>query len=495
MPNKLDLLVGDATGGLSSAVFFDCPNVHHDAESEVVVMLSLTAPEVDVTQKRPPLNIVAVVDCSTSMAGVKIVTARASIRKLVDHLGPNDRLAIIGFHSSVFEVFPSARMDGTNKSVAYKKIDTLQPNGWTNFSAAMLQAFTEIKKVEGKAGCVNRIIMFTDGEPSQGVTEPAAILSMLEKALIPEISVSTFGYGKDSAPELLSEMAKRGKGNFFFVKEVEECAAMFGTELGGLLGTYAQNVKVTYTLSEGVTLVNVLDTAYTIKDNTITVPDVLGGETKHLLLKVKLPKKGTAVCARPSRVVDFTIEYDSVSEARHRTAGEDGKINYVRRIGDASTTTTPEVQAQLDLLSAANALNKAKNLADQGDLDGARNILRSARATFDDHAHVYTTNLVADMSAFESLMDSPVSYRAARSDLVASSHAYTTSRTSGSARSQAMFSTSLQNDTRNAFDSDAVNLSMTGVDPVLPDVSPASGVDPLPAPPARPARRPILRPT
>jgi len=482
VPNKLDLLVGDTAVGLSSAVLFDYPNVHHDAASEIVVMLSLTAPEVDVTQKRPPRNIVAAVDCSTSMSGVKIENARASIRKLVDHLGPNDRLAIIGFHSTVFEVFPSAVMDGTNKAIAHKKIDSLKPNGWTNFSAALLQAFTEIKKVEGKVGCVNRIIMFTDGEPTQGVTEPAQILGILEKALIPEISVSTFGYGKDSAPELLSEMAKRGKGNFFFVKEVEECAAMFGTELGGLLGTYAQNVKVTYTLSEGVTLVNVLDTAYTIKDNTITVPDVLGGETKHVLLKVKLPKKGTAVCARPSRVVDFTIEYDSVAEARRRTFEEDGKINYVRRVEDASSATTPEVQAQLDLLSAASALNKAKTLADQGDLDGARNILRSARTGFDDHSHVYAMNLSADMAAFEGSLGDSVSYRAARSDLVASSHSYTTSRTSGGARSRAMFSTALQNDVMAAFDPNVVNLTTTG------DVPDPAVVDPLPIPPAPPAR-------
>jgi Ca-activated chloride channel family protein len=485
MPDKIGLLVEDTAVGLSSTVLFDLPNVYYDDENEVVAMLSLTAPEVDVTLKRPPLNIVAAIDCSTSMSGEKMNNAKSSLKKLVDHLGADDRLAIIGFHSTVFEVLASSVMDGTNKASAHKKIDTLRPNGWTNFSGAMLQAFAEIKKVEGKRGCVNRIILFTDGEPTQGETRPDKLLEMLDKAMIPEVSVSTFGYGKDHDTELLSEMSKRGKGNFFFVEQVDQCAAMFGTELGGLLSTYAQNVRIKYTLSEGVQLVKVLDSAYAVDGNTITMPDVLGGETKHLLIRLKLPKKTRAVTARPSRAIDFDIEYDSVQEARRRKTDDQGLINYVRKKDEVSTTVTPAVQAQLDLVEAANAMQEAKVLADAGDFDAARGILRGFRSRVADHEHVYATALHEDLGDLERGLTRE-GYSLSRGSLLASSHSYSTRRSSGTARG-AMFLNETQNLVSTAFAGDANLTSGSSISAAdMADMIPVAPADP-PAP-ARPTR-------
>lgn len=491
--SKLGLINEDSAPGLSSLVLFDYPNVHFDDEREVVVMLSLTAPEMDVSKARPPLNIVAAIDCSTSMAGTKMNNAKASLRKLVDHLGPNDRLSVIGFHSSVFEVFPSALMDGISKATAHKKIGDLKPNGWTNFSGALLQAFSEIKKVEGKKGSVNRIILFTDGAPSAGVQDPAELLSMLEKSMVPEISLTTFGYGEDVETELLSEMAKRGKGNFFFVKDIEKCAEMFGLELGGLLSTYAQNVKVTYTLADGVSLVKVLDTAYGVDGNALTISDVLGGETKNLLMRVKLPKKTKAVTARPCKVVEFAIEYDHVSEARHRKFSDDGAVNYVRQKDAVSTEATQEVQAQVDLLAAASAMTEARVLADAGNLSGAKHVLDSLRGVLSERNHAFALNLDADLGDLSRGMESAAAYVSTRGDLIGTSHGYSTRRVGGSSRS-AMFSTTGQSAMSESF----VGNSGSIVVPTAADPAPGSSGDELsrmwsadpsigaPTPPARP---------
>lgn len=465
--SKIDLLIEDSAPGLSAKVLFNYPNVYFDAETEVVAMLALTAPEVNTTTARPPLNIVAAIDCSTSMAGEKMDNAKTSLHKLVDHMGPDDRLCIIGFHSTVFEVLPSTLMGGTAKSDAHKKINTLRPNGWTNFSGALLQAFAEIKKVEGKKGCVNRIVLFTDGAPSAGVQDPAKLLEMLEKSMVPEISLTTFGYGTDVETELLSEMAKRGRGNFFYVKDIEKCAEMFGMELGGLLSTYAQNLKVTYTLSEGVSLVKMLDTTYEVDGSTVTIPDVFGGETKYLLLQVKLPKKTKAVTARPCRVVDFNVEYDQVTEARHRSLSEDGAINYVRQKEAVSAVPTPEVQAQVDLFSVAFAMNEAKVLADAGDFLRAKGRLESVRLSLGSHA--YSTNLDSDLADLTRGLSSREAYTSSRADLIGTSHGYSTRRAGGSSRS-VMFSTAAQNSTASAF---------VGADPAATPAAPGSDLDAL----------------
>ena len=377
MTTKLDLLIGDDTPGLTSIVLFDFDHVHHNDEAEVVGMLSITAPEIDIENKRTPLNLVAVMDCSTSMGGEKIRIAKESLKKMVEFLGPDDRLAIIGFHSTVFEAYGSEFMTGANKTGALKAVDSLISQGWTNFSGALLQAFTTIQAVEGKRGAVNRILMFSDGDPTTGEQNPVKILEMLDNAMIPEISLSTFGYGKDYDPELLGEMSKRGNGGHYFVENIEDCAAMFGTELGGLLSTYAQNIKVDIHLSEGVQLIKHLNDAYDVDDDTVTIPDILGGETKHLLVRLKLPKKTRAVCARMSNVIDFHVGYDDAVLARHRTVAEKGQVQFVRKKGDVQAEPRAEVLEQVQILEAARTLDNARVLADAGQLDAARVMLDS----------------------------------------------------------------------------------------------------------------------
>jgi len=452
--NKLDLLIEDDTPGLTATVLFDYTNVHHNDEATVVAMLSITAPEVDIKNKRSPLNIVATIDVSTSMGGEKIRNAKESLKKMIEYLGPDDRLAVIAFHSSVFMVFDSDYMTGPNKNKATIAVDKLQATGWTNFSGALLQSFETMKKYEGKRGSVNRIIFFSDGDPTTGECDPVKILDMLDKAKIPEISLSTFGYGKDYDPELLGEMSKRGDGGHYLVENIEDCAAMFGTELGGLLSTYSQNLKVEVDLAEGVQLVEYMDTVYDVDDNVVTMPDILGGETKHMLVKVKLPKKTRAVCARPSRVIDFKVVYDDVGQARRRTVEERGQIQFVRKKGDVQTDPHPEVLEQIQVTEAGRTLERARTLADAGNLDLAREVVEAYVVSNDLGSNRYGEHIAADMNFLADNMDNDRQYRrVTRRRLVGSSHTYSTRR--ASAVADALFLNEAQTATRGLFVGDS----------------------------------------
>ena len=434
MPDRIDLLIGDETPSITSSVLFNLSHVLYNGEDEVVAMLSLTAPEVDVENARTPLNLVAAIDISTSMSGEKLRTAKDSLVKMVEHLGPDDRLAVISFGSSVRTVFASDFMDGANKNACITAIKRLRVEGWTNFSGAMMEAFATIKKFEGKSGAINRVILFTDGQPTEGVTDHGQLLELLEKSINEHISVSTFGYGNDYEAELLSEMSKRGGGGHYAVEDIEQCAAMFGTELGGLLTTYAQNLRVTVRLAEGVEFKGFMDTAYEIDDDMITLPDILGGETKHVLVKLGLPKKTRAVCARESKVLDFTVEYDDLQQARRKDDIATGRIQYVRRKADVSEEPNADVQAQIDLLTAAQAMTRARELADAGDFEAARVYLADTARSFEARPEgFYSPQLSVEMLELADGMENRRAYSATRSRLVASTHTYSTRRASGTA--------------------------------------------------------------
>ena len=240
-------------------------------------------------------------------------------------------------------------------------------------------------------------------------------------------------------------------------------------------------MKVTYTFADGVSLVKVLDPSLEVSGNTITMPDILGEESKHILLKLKLPKKSRAVTARPSRVVDFAIEYDSVVEAKHRSFSEDAHINYVRRKEEVSDTVNSEVQAQLDLVNAANVLENVKVLADAGNLEAARGILRGYRTELGERSHVYAMNLTEELGRMEVNLSTSDGYHATRGDLIGSTHSLRSRRAGGSARSAVMFSTSAQASTAASFSADPDDAGLNAA--VLEGVVPTSSTSDAPAPP------------
>ena len=448
MADKLDLMFEDEDGGktLTTSVSFNFNRLYYDG-SDVVAMLSFTAPDHDIEKSRPPLNLVAAIDVSTSMAGQKLNTAKTSLVKLIEYLGQDDRLAVIAFGSDVRTVFESNFMNGSCKTAAQNAVRNLKVTGWTNLSGALMESFATMKRFEGKKGSINRVILFTDGEPTAGITAPDGILELLQKALTPQISISTFGYGKDYNEELLSEMSKRGNGNHYLVEDIERCAAMFGTELGGLLSTYAQNIHVEVTPTEGVQLLEFLD-GYETQGNILTIPDILSGETKNVLVKLRTPKKTTSDLGTLN-IVGFKATYDDLKEGRRINISETGSVELIRK-ADLSTEPNIVVQEQIDLLQAAKALEQARQLAQDGNIEEAKGVLSSAVRGLN-ISSVYAHNVGSELTWMADNLGSDMESMSKR--MVATRHAYTTRRAAGTAadelfmnRNQTVLSTAMESD-------------------------------------------------
>lgn len=65
-------------------------------ETDLHVLVELTAPPAPVDQTREPLRIALVLDRSGSMHGAKLDAAKRSIAYLAGQLTSDDRLAVIG---------------------------------------------------------------------------------------------------------------------------------------------------------------------------------------------------------------------------------------------------------------------------------------------------------------------------------------------------------------------------------------------------------------
>ena len=406
---------------------FEFSKVKFDQDNQVHLLISAQAPKVDWEKERKPIAIVASIDESSSMIGDKIEYAKKSLLKLIDNLGSQDRLAIVGFESSVRVIAEMQKMTQANKDKFKTEVQKIQARGCTNFSGAVAESLRQAQKAD--ISC--RVIMFTDGQPTTGDCSLDNILKMVKNR--PEVvSVSGFGYGTDHDSKFLAGMADLGQGNYCFVKTPDDALVAFARELGGLLSCYAQNLKFTVMPKPDVKIEEVLnDIDVEELDGgavRISVPNLYGEETRHLVLKATLPKQAN-VLPRSKTVMEVELSYDSVKEGKEIRVTEKAKVWFVKN-GDIQKDPDQTVRDQVVLAQLSKAHLQAQKLADIGDFSSARLCMSSVNLNGTSeavgYAHTLTSNFYVSQDA----------YLSNQHDVTATSSALRSQRGSGGTSSQ-----------------------------------------------------------
>jgi Ca-activated chloride channel family protein len=256
------------------------------------LVVELAAPPVAWQQQRPPVCVIPVIDVSGSMQGQKLHRARQSIMKLVDHLGPTDRCGVVAFSTDVYEVHPPVETTQAAKDRLKLAVGDLEAMANTNLAGGMLRGLELASQVQVPEGTLVRVILFTDGHANHGVATSGEPLLRLLDAHRGRATLSAFGYGEDADQELLAELARRGGGNYAFVAGPDDAMSAFARELGGLLSTYARGIELRIEPLGGARVLSVLsdvDATTEAGVTSIRVDDILGEETRHLVLELELP--------------------------------------------------------------------------------------------------------------------------------------------------------------------------------------------------------------
>jgi Ca-activated chloride channel family protein len=346
---------------------FDYPRLAANQEQTVHLMISAQAPKIDWAGNRKPVTIVATIDISSSMHGPKMEYAKKSTMKLIDNLGAEDKLGIIAFDHNVETITEPVLMTPETKQRLKEQVSRLQPRGSTNFSGAMLEALKHASQ-NGPA----RVILFTDGQPTAGVTNTHQIVELLKSNLKNGTTVSCFGYGDDHDSKFLTQLADLGQGNYAYIKNPDDALVAFAKELGGLMSCYAQNLKFKIEAKEGVELVQVLsdvDVEETEKGLSITVSDLYAEEVRHILVEMKLPAH--KALPRAVTVADVFLSYVNTQTTKSETASDKAQVEFKK---EGPFSPEVEVQNQLALARINTATKQAATFAAQGDILRAKGV-------------------------------------------------------------------------------------------------------------------------
>ncbi len=160
-------------------------------EAYLDISLDIAQPLVS---KSAPVNVALVIDRSGSMAGKKLIHARAAARKLVTSLRTGDRLALITYGSDVTTVVPSAAITSHSRRRILAAIEEISDRGGTYLSGGFEAGRDELLNNQ-RAGALNRIILISDGQANEGITSTSSLSTMAGKALSAGIHLTTMGVG------------------------------------------------------------------------------------------------------------------------------------------------------------------------------------------------------------------------------------------------------------------------------------------------------------
>lgn len=187
-------------------------------------------------------NLVFLIDVSGSMDQPnKLPLVKASLQRLVEELGENDRIAIVVYAGASGLVLPSTSC--LEKAKILSAIDELQPGGSTNGGAGIQLAYQEAVNHFIKGGA-NRVVLATDGDFNVGVTNRDDLVRLIEAKKKSGVYLSVLGFGMGNLKDgQLESLADKGNGNYAYIDSLAEAEKVLIKEMGSTLDTVAKDVK------------------------------------------------------------------------------------------------------------------------------------------------------------------------------------------------------------------------------------------------------------
>lgn len=348
-----------------------------DDPQQVVVKVTLDAPQPPSETTRPPVNLCIVLDRSGSMSGQKIENAKEAAIEALHRLSAGDLFSMVVYDHNVDTIISA--QNAVSTEWIESRIRSISPGGNTALFGGVSQGASEIRK-NLSSRYVHRILLLSDGLANVGPSAPED-LGRLGAALIKEgISVTTIGVGTDYNEDLMTRLSQYSDGNTYFVESSRDLPRIFTAELGDVLSVVAKQVNVIIECPDGVEPIKIIGRDGRIKKDRIelSLNQLYGGQEKYALVQVRVPagksgKNMDIARARVSYENPYTRKKEISMGIARATFSKDPKA--VKKSANVG------VQRELHLNLKAEAEEKAIDYFDAGNAPAAIGALKqSARS-------------------------------------------------------------------------------------------------------------------
>jgi Ca-activated chloride channel family protein len=339
-------------------------------------LIELSAAGAQVTRR--PLNLSLVLDRSGSMGGSSLTYAVRAARDLVNRMTADDTLSVVIYDDTVETLVAPTKV--TDKDALHAALNSIRAGGLTNLSGGWLRG-CELVKQHLQPDAINRVLLLTDGQANEGITDPKVIVNTAKKQAAEGVITTTLGFGSYFNEDLLIDMASAAEGHFYFIQSPDEASDVFRIEIDSIASLAAQNLTATLTPRPGTQVIEVLNPTYkarTLGDGRLEVSlgDINAIEPHQLsvALSVEAP-----AAHGPFPVLDVAWRCDAVRDGAIQALSGDLTVEGTSAAEDSATPNAPVLE-QASQLRISRAKDEAVKLADKGDAAAAADKLRAAQA-------------------------------------------------------------------------------------------------------------------
>ena len=346
--------------------------------------VKLTAPSYsDDGSIRAPIDLVAVIDRSGSMAGNKLDLVLKVLHFILIQLQPRDRFAIVAYDQCVEEVVSLSHVEPANRQTSGIKIDQIIAGSSTNLSGGLIKGMNIMNDRDLKKADVASVLLFTDGMANSGITDTSGIVTAMENIYAGKkrFSVNTFGFGSDHNVHMLKEISRVGNGLYYFIQNTEQIPEIFTNCLGGLLSTVGQNISISIETSNGATVKEFISKGkpQLTNGNTkgqVSIGDIQSEEGRDVLIELSLPSLEI-----PSQQCSYgfiTLKYFNVIKKDNDQ--KQLQLFFDRRSDLSDQVPSLEVDEQINRIKTIASLAEAAAMAEKGRLAEANKIISSQQS-------------------------------------------------------------------------------------------------------------------
>lgn len=153
--------------------------------------------------------------------------AKRCAEYVLDKLRPTDAVALVKFDNRVQRLWPAVALgDGAPQRAATAGI---QAGGNTNLHGGWKEGADALVDVSGQGR--KRVILLSDGQANEGVTDLAEIAAQCAAWASKGITTSTYGLGNSFNEQLMVAMARAGSGNHYYGETADDLIEPFQQEL------------------------------------------------------------------------------------------------------------------------------------------------------------------------------------------------------------------------------------------------------------------------
>jgi len=235
---------------LKVLTYFSQPSLVRLLEPQLIYSLLELKIHPDTNQllSSTPLNISLIVDCSTSMRGIRLDTVKLTAIDLIRQLQPNDLFSLVKFNDRAELLIPAGKLSDIKSTEM--KIQLLQAGGGTEIFKGLEMGFSQVSQFRS-SDRVNHIILITDGRT---YGDEGSCDKLADQSSAQGISISAIGIGSQWNDKFLDDITSKTGGICKYISDIGDMRRSILSEISRLGSNLTEQIMFNYKTPQYVEL-------------------------------------------------------------------------------------------------------------------------------------------------------------------------------------------------------------------------------------------------